>query len=94
MCQWGDTITMMLTIPAHLSHTGLAYVRPVAVDRCIAPIVAALNDGNVPTVASCCGHGNRPGTIALADGRELIIAPTFEMARAVDAAFPNIHGTP
>lgn len=31
----------------------------VEVDSCIAPIVAALNDGGIPTVGSCCGHGLR-----------------------------------
>ena len=40
----------------------------------IADLVSALNAGGVPTVASCSGHGERPGNIALADGRELIIA--------------------
>ena len=29
-------------------------------DPCIAPIVKALNAGGLPTVASCCGHGNIP----------------------------------
>lgn len=44
-------------------------------DPCIAPLVKALNDGDVPTVASCCGHGDRDGSIVLADGRELVIRP-------------------
>lgn len=66
--------------------------RPVDVDSCIATLVLALNGGGLRTVASCCGHGNRPGNIALADGRELIIAADYDQARAVDAAFPNIHG--
>lgn len=47
--------------------------RVVCVDWCIHRIVAALNAGGVGTVASCCGHGSRDGTIVLADGRELII---------------------
>lgn len=42
-------------------------------DPCLVPIVAALNAGGVQTVASCCGHGRRPGNIALADGRYLIL---------------------
>lgn len=62
------------------------------VDPCIAPLVQALNDAGIATVASCCGHGHRPGNIALADGRELIVAADYETARAVDAAFPDIHG--
>jgi len=63
------------------------------VDSCIAHIVAALNAGGVITKASCCGHGYRPGSIALDDGRELMILATFAEARKLDALFPlNIHG--
>ena len=47
---------------------------PRDIDLCIAPIVRALNEGGVATVASCCGHGRMDGTIVLADGRELVIA--------------------
>ena len=46
-----------------------------AVDHCIHHIVAALNAGNVRTVASCCGHGKMNGNIILEDGRVLIILP-------------------
>lgn len=42
-------------------------------DPCIASIVKALNDAGIKTVASCCGHGKRPGNIALRNGLELII---------------------
>jgi len=76
---------MELVIPANLSHTGKAYRKPVGIDACIAPLVKALNDGGIATIASCCGHGDQPGNIALADGRELIILPDFEAARAMDA---------
>jgi hypothetical protein len=44
-------------------------------DPCLEPLVRALNEGGVPTVASCCGHGQQPGNIALADGRQLLIWP-------------------
>ena len=64
---------------------------PVGIDRCIASIVSALNHNGIRTVASCCGHGKRPGNIALADGRELIVAPDFETGRAIDAAFPPVN---
>lgn len=84
-------------IPLELSFpTGLSpgHVRTDVrdVDACIAALVQVLNEGGVLTVASCCGHKRRPGNIALADGRELIIAPDWETARAVDRAFPTIHG--
>jgi len=39
------------------------------IDYCIADIVAALNAANIPTLASCCGHGKMDGDIQLADGR-------------------------
>lgn len=60
-------------------------------DPCLAPLVGALNDGGIRTVASCCGHGRRPGNVILADGRELVIAPDHETARQVDRAFPPIN---
>lgn len=61
-------------------------------DRAIADIVQALNAGGVPTVASCSGHGVRPGNVALADGRELIVAADWHEAREVEAAFPRRAG--
>lgn len=47
--------------------------RVQGIDICIADIVAALNAANIPTVASCCGHGSGPAVISLADGREICI---------------------
>jgi len=43
------------------------------IDYCIADIVAALNAANIPTVASCCGHGKRSATVSLQDGREISV---------------------
>lgn len=43
-------------------------------DPCLEPIIRALNTGGIRTVASCCGHSRAPGSIALADGRWLIIS--------------------
>lgn len=62
-------------------------------DPCVASIVMALNAAGIDTLASCCGHGFRPGNIALADGRELVIARDFAEARAIDKIFPvDING--
>jgi len=47
--------------------------RSCGIDFCIADIVAALNAANIPTVASCCGHGEMDATIILEDDRLLII---------------------
>lgn len=62
-------------------------------DPCLVPLVKALNDAGMPTVASCCGHGRRPSTVALADGREVIVARTFEEARELTSGFPDINAT-
>lgn len=58
-------------------------------DPCIATIVDALNHRGIRTVASCCGHRRRPGSIALADGREVLVV-THEQARELDALWPAI----
>lgn len=73
MCKWGDTIDLEVTILAHLSYTGKERKAIKGIDRCIAPIVDALNKGGVLTRFSCCGHGKGPGSVVLADGRQLFI---------------------
>ncbi len=50
-------------------------MRPV--DRCIAPLVAALRSAGYETVGSCCGHGKADASVLLADGRTV----TFEGER-------------
>lgn len=45
----------------------------------IADLVGALNAAGIRTVASCSGHGEREGCIALADGRELVIRTPQEV---------------
>lgn len=82
MCEHGDTKPMLLI-------GGVADV-----DSCIVPLVRALDDAGIRTIASCCGHGHRPGSIAIEDGRELLIARNFNEARALTAGFPDIHGNP
>jgi hypothetical protein len=51
-------------------------------DPCLAPLVEALQP--IGTIASCCGHGKQPGSVVLADGRELMILPDFESARRAE----------
>ncbi|HEY0169894.1 MAG TPA: hypothetical protein VGB98_02490 [Pyrinomonadaceae bacterium] len=83
MCLWGTSETFTI-----LNAAG--ETRLIDVDSCIAPIVRALNGVGVVTVASCCGHGKQPGNIALADGREIVIAPDYETGRRIDKLFPPI----
>jgi hypothetical protein len=51
----------------------VAYWKTAPIDRCIAPIVAALQAGGINMRASCCGHGAGDGSIDLADGRRLVV---------------------
>lgn len=60
-------------------------------DECIHPIVAALNNAGLQTVASCCGHGKRAGNIILKDGREILIMPNYTESRLVERLFPPLH---
>jgi len=73
MCKWGTDTYLELPIPAQLSHTGKRYMKKVPVDTCIAPIVKALNDAGIDTVASCCGHEIGHGAIDLIDGRRIMV---------------------
>jgi hypothetical protein len=73
MCKCGDNQIIKLKIPADLSHSGNAYWKNVPIDKCIAPIVKALQEAGINMRASCCGHGKRDGEIELQDGRTLII---------------------
>ncbi len=77
MCKWGNVITFKKMNPRSTKAT-------FQVDRCIAPAVKALNKVQLYTIASCCGHGKRPGNIVLADGREIFIIPNYDMSRKVD----------
>lgn len=73
MCEWGDTVTMCY--PPRRSFD---------VDRCIVPIVRALNDAGIETIASCCGHKNPFGVISLRDGREMLIFHDWEATRRAE----------
>lgn len=62
-------------------------------DPCLADLIDALNDPPHRTVASCCGHGHRPGSIILADGRVLLVCKDLAEADAITAHYPDIHGS-
>lgn len=59
----------------------------------IVDLVDALNNGTITTIASCSGHGYRPGSIILRDGRVLMIFDSLEHARPAHEAYPlDING--
>lgn len=74
MCERGDTVEV------EVHHVGEIRLGLVDVDRCIAPIIKALNKGGIATESSCCGHGERPGYIALSSGQELVFCKDKETA--------------
>lgn len=84
MCDQHSTVLVYIPGAEPRGHLG----RHRGIDACIAPLVAVLNYNGFPTVASCCGHGHRPGSIILEDGREFIIAPDRETAAVIEQAFP------
>lgn len=65
MCKRGDMIEMRLPVVGGIRQ-GIAKI-----DRCIAPIIKALNDGGVTTIGCCCGHREQTGYIHLTGGRYL-----------------------
>ncbi len=69
MCEYGDTVPLVVPIGADGSHTGKFRWAEKPVDRCLAPIVQALNDAGILTESCCCGHGRGFGYIGLRDGR-------------------------
>lgn len=66
MCERGSTSLVWL-------QRGDLLGQAVSVDSCLAEIIQALNDGGVKTTGSCCGHGEKPGMIALEDGRMILV---------------------
>ena len=59
----------------------------------IADVVSALNSGALVTVASCSGHGFRPGVISMEDGRQLmVLADTRQLEIAQQPFAFDING--
>lgn len=80
MCEHGDTIPVIVYIPADLSCNGKRKLKKAKIDRCIAPIVDALQRGGIDMRGSCCGHNKSEGFISLEDGRYLLIMPDRKTA--------------
>lgn len=66
------TTPMPVKVPAELSHTA-ERIATKGIDACVADIIKALNNSGIDTLGCCCGHGRIPGSILLADGRELSV---------------------
>jgi hypothetical protein len=84
MCDHNDTVPLLVFLPASHSHTGEGRWVTKPVDRCVAPLVDALNRHGVLTLSSCCGHGKGPGSIRLQDGRELAVHEQFVTSKPLN----------
>lgn len=79
---------MVVIVPCDENGRGGVWCDPEIVD-----LVRALNAGGVATIASCSGHGHRPGSIILADGRFLVIPRSREEWMQIEHLFPvDING--
>lgn len=79
-------------VPVNLAHPREDGVVSAGVDKCIAPLVQALNDAGVQTLSACCGHDHRPGYIGLEEGRVLTICADMKSHLSLTKDFPDIHG--
>ena len=80
MCQDRGVKKVKVKIATDLNDNGKEHWRDEGIDKCIAPIVKALQEGGIDMRTSCCGHGRPLGEIRLQDGRILLIDPKGEWA--------------
>lgn len=83
MCDHPNREAAMVVVRRNTAGTPAVWCDP-----CLEPLVRALNDGGLRTVASCCGHGRLPATVALADGRYVTVtgydpAPVLAPGRTI-----------
>lgn len=70
-CEHMDTVPVLI----RYDKTGkVDKPYPVQIDRCLAPIIEALQAAGIATITSCCNHGLGNGYIQLKD-RVLIVTP-------------------
>lgn len=66
----------------------------VEIDKCLMPIITALNNAGIKTIASCCGHTFQPSIVSLIHNgveKELRLL-TYEQGRKIDKLFPDVNG--
>jgi hypothetical protein len=65
----GGTTTVLLPTPERVAKHRTNPDTGIAVDACIADVVAHLWANDVWTLSSCCGHGRKPPGLVLNDDR-------------------------
>jgi hypothetical protein len=63
-------------------------------DPCIVRLVSALNDGGLPTIASCCGHNRRPATTFLANDAGVVLWMATAEYDRIAGLWPGINDEP
>lgn len=77
MCKRGDFVDCIVS------------GRKVQVDRCIAPIINALNDAGIITAESCCGHGEEEGHIVAYQGGQARLLVVYALGEPSIEMFQN-----
>jgi len=64
------------------------------IDADIKPIVNALNNAGIKTIASCCGHTFQPSRISVVHNgvEKEILFCTYDQAQVIGKLFPDING--
>lgn len=61
-------------------------------DPGVVDLVRALNAAGIATVWSCDGHGHRPATVGLKDGRQLLVLESLDALTSISHLWPGING--
>lgn len=91
MCKWHGG-SYEGNLPVKLTHPRKDGVNIVYVDACIQKLVQGLNNAGFQTINSCCGHGQRPGWIALENGNHILIAKNHEEMLHMSRGYSALRG--
>jgi hypothetical protein len=69
-----EQVPLVVKIDPRLAYDGRARWAVKPIDGCIASLVKVLQGDGIDMLGSCCGHGEGPGEIRLADGRTLTLS--------------------
>jgi hypothetical protein len=73
ICPCTTTIDVGCEIPSGYSHTRKRHKKICSIDKCLAPLIRALQAAKIVTTGCCCGHGECDGTVVFEDGTRLIV---------------------
>ncbi|WP_282259700.1 hypothetical protein [Stenotrophomonas sp. PS02301] len=83
----GGREAVMVVLERDASGRPTVWCDPGVVD-----LVGALNAAGIATVWSCDGHGHRPATVGLKDGRQLLVLDSLDALASISHLWPDING--